>query len=115
MAIPHDVEVTFTLLPTEHGGRSKGVFSGYRPQFYYGNHDWDSAYEFIDFGAGQEVPLGQEVRAFIGFLSPDEHHGKLEVGTAFLIREGNKVVGFGSVRRILELPQSAARIRSYPS
>lgn len=61
-----DVEVLVTFLPTEHGGRSTGVVSGYRPQFYYRNHDWDAEYVFDE----NPVPLGRQVRAYLAFLSP---------------------------------------------
>lgn len=53
---PRDVEVGVTFLPTEHGGRSRGMYSGYRPQFYYGSHDWDSVFSFPEYEESQEVP-----------------------------------------------------------
>lgn len=109
---PRDVEVSVTFLLSEHGGRSQGVYSGYRPQFYYNNHDWDGEYFFPDFGVDQEVPLGRAVRAYVGFISPQEHDAKLRVGSPFLVREGNRVVGFGSVTQILDLPASAERARA---
>ena len=103
-----DVEVLVTFLPTEHGGRSSGVVSGYRPQFYYRNHDWDAEYAFDE----ELVPLGRQVRAYLAFLSPQEHDGHLAPGVAFLVREGQKVVGYGVVTELLELSKSAARVRA---
>lgn len=102
-----DVEVMITFLPTEHGGRT-GVRSGYRPQFYYGGHDWDAVQHYPDF---EEVQPGETVRAYLCFLSPDEHFGKLEPGTVFLIREGNRTVGYGKVTQLLGLEVSARRAR----
>ena len=106
---PRDVEVFVTFLPTEDGGRPNGVVSGYRGQFYYGAHDWDGEYTFPDH---DQVPLGVSVRAHLAFLSPHEHEGLLAVGTPFLVREGQKVVGYGSVTQLIDLPESAARARA---
>jgi len=103
-----DVEFLVTFLPTEHGGRSSGVVSGYRPQFYYRNHDWDAVYAFDK----EPVPLGRQVRAYLAFLSPQEHDGHLTPGVPFLVREGQKVVGYGVVTQLLELSKSAARVRA---
>jgi translation elongation factor EF-Tu-like GTPase len=106
---PRDVEVEITFLPTEHGGRRGPAFNDYRPQFYYAGHDWDASHEYPDVG---QVNPGDTVRAYLCFLSPQEHAGKLKPGTAFLIREGQKVVGYGSVTCILDLETSAAAARN---
>ena len=106
MARPRDIEVTLTLLPTEHGGRNGPAFSGYRPQFYYSGQDFDGVHEYPDVGS---VNPGDTVKAFIVFLSPAYHLGKLKPGTAFLIREGQRVVGYGAVTQILDLEASAKR------
>jgi len=107
MAPARDIEVQLTLLPSEHGGRQGPVFSGYRPQFYYDGHDWDAQHEYPDV---KVVYPGQTVRAYLTMLSPESHVGKLGPGMAFLIREGNKTVGYGSVVRLLELEASAKRV-----
>jgi elongation factor Tu len=104
-----DIEVEITFLPTAHGGRSGPAFSGYRPQFYYAGHDWDAEHEYPD---SESVQPGQTVRAYLTFLSPQEHVGKLHPGKAFLIREGNKTVGYGSVLAILNLESSARHVGS---
>lgn len=108
MKRPRDIEVVVTFLPTEHGGRRGPVCSGYRPQFYYAGHDWDALHEYPDV---ELVNLGDTVRAFLSFLSPEEHIGKVKPGMAFLIREGQKIVGYGSVIRLLELEESAEAAR----
>lgn len=102
-----DIEVEITFLPTEHGGRRSPAFSGYRPQFYYGGHDWEAHHEYPDV---VQVNPGETVRAFLTFLSPDKHVGKVMPGMPFLIREGQRVVGYGCVRQILDLEKSAAAI-----
>lgn len=107
--IPEDVEAVRTLLPTEHGGRSTPVMSDYRPQFYYNGHDWDARHAYPDV---DRVNPGDTVRVILGFMSPDEHFGRLQVGSPFLIREGQKIVGYGAITRILELERSASRARA---
>ena len=99
-----DVEVEIYFLPSEHGGRRGPAFRGYRPQFYYRGHDWDAVYEYPD---SEAVMPGETARAYLSFLSPTEHVGKVAEGMPFLIREGNRTVGYGSVRTVLGLPRSA--------
>jgi translation elongation factor EF-Tu-like GTPase len=57
----------------------------------------------------KQVNPGDTVRAFLGFLSPAEHVGKVYPGMEFEIREGVRTVGRGHVLRILELEESASR------
>lgn len=106
--LPPDIEAEITFLLPEDGGRSHPAFNGYRPQFFYAGHDWDAVQEYPDVS---QVNPGDTVRAHLWFLSPDEHAGKLRPGAAFLIREGRRVVGFGSVITVINLEQSAVRIR----
>ena len=106
MPIPKDVEAKIYFLTTEEGGRSVPAYSNYRPQFYYNDHDWDAPHIYPDV---ERVNPGDTVRAYLGFLSPKEHWGKLYVGMKFLIREGSRTVGRGVITKILELEQSAKR------
>jgi len=105
--MPQDVEVRLTLLKTEDGGRSCPLVqsASYRPQFHYDGNDWDCVVEIAE----ETVAPGESVVAIISFLSPDQHYGKLDVGSPFLLREGVRVVGYGSVARLLNLEQSALR------
>ena len=96
------VEVELTLLPTGHGGRQHPAGQGYRPQFYYGNSDWDAIYEYL---IDKEVPLGELILAHLTFLSPEYHRGKVFVGMPFLLREGNRTVGYGRVTALLGLEE----------
>lgn len=102
-----DVEAEITLLPTEHGGRASAVQSGYRPQFYYDGHDWDAIHSYPD---GPEVRPGDTARVYLSFLSPNEHVGRLHAGKVFLLREGNRVVGYGTITRIVDLAVSVKRV-----
>lgn len=102
-----DIECEVTYIPTEAGGRKKPAFSGYRPQFYYDGHDWDAIQNYPDV---EQVNPGDTVRVIFTFLSPDQHFGKIEPGTLFLIREGTRTVGYGKVTKILDLEKSAKAI-----
>ncbi len=82
-----------------------------RAQFDYGGHDWDAQHEYPDVS---QVHPGETVRASLTFLSPAQHVGKFRPGLPFLIREGQRVVGYGCVRRILDLENSAAAGRTEP-
>jgi translation elongation factor EF-Tu-like GTPase len=99
-----DIDAEITFLPTKDGGRNGPAFSGYRPQFYYDGHDWDAIHTYPDV---KQVNPGDTVRAFSSFISPECHCGKLWPGNLFLIREGQRVVGYGIVKQIIELETSA--------
>ena len=99
-----DIEAEITFLPTKDGGRSRPVFDNYRPQFYYAGGDWDAPHEYPDV---EQVNPGDTVRAYLCFLSPHAHLGKIYPGMAFLIREGPRIVGYGSVLKIMDLERSA--------
>jgi translation elongation factor EF-Tu-like GTPase len=99
-----DIEVVMTFLHTEEGGRKSPAFSGYRPQFYYDGKDWDAQHTYIGV---EQVNPGDTVTAQLKFLSPQNHVGKIAVGTEFLIREGNRTVATGRVTKILHLEENA--------
>jgi hypothetical protein len=58
-----------------------------------------------------EVNPGDTVRAYLGFLSPKEHLGKIYPDMLFEIREGARTVGRGKVTKIIELEASANRVK----
>src|SRR5438067_3940392 len=93
-----NIEVEVTFLPPEHGGRHRAVSSGYRPQFYYGGEDWDATYLFPE---GIPVHPGETVTAEVIFLSPQFHQDRVFPGMPFLVREGNRVIGYGRILRLL--------------
>ena len=105
---PRDFEAEVTFLATEAGGRHEPAFSGYRPQFFYDGHDWDAIQLYPDV---EQVNPGDTVRVYFAFLSPAAHIGKLVPGKMFLLREGQKIVGYGNVTRILDLEESARKVR----
>ncbi len=104
MARRPDIEGEVTFIPTEAGGRSGPVSSGYRPQFYYDGDDRDAIQEYPDV---EHVSPGDTARVIFSFGSPEAHWGKVNPGMMFLIREGSRTVGYGRVTRVLELEHSA--------
>jgi translation elongation factor EF-Tu-like GTPase len=109
MSTRRDAEAIVTFLPTEHGGRRGPVFTDYRPQFYYAGQDWDAPHEYPDV---KQVNPGETVRAYLAFLSPQHHVGKVKPGMPFLIREGQQIVGYGAITQVLDLEKSAEAARS---
>ena len=101
-----DVEVSLEFLSTDEGGRVSAVRNGYRPQFHYDGQDWDAAHEYPDV---EQVLPGQRARAFLTFLSPSKHLGKVAPGKPFEIREGSRIVARGRVEKLLDLVESASR------
>lgn len=102
---PKDIEVEITFLSTNDGGRKYPARSGeYRPQFYYNGHDWDAIHVYPE---KEWVYPGETTVAYLSFLNPQVHIGKIQFGMNFLIREAQRVVAKGYVKRILDLPKRA--------
>ena len=94
---PRHVEVELQFLPSEAGGRIGPVSTGYRPQFFYNGLDYEAAHTYPDVAF---VNPGDSARAYLGFARPQEHVGKLKVGTVFLVREGQRTVAYGRVTAV---------------
>ena len=97
MAIPRHIEAQIYYLTTDEGGRKTPVNSGYRGQFHYDGIDVDAPQEFPD---GLQAKLGEEVRAYLAFLTPEISLPKMHVGKKFLVREGARTVGRGVVTQV---------------
>lgn len=109
---PHDIEVELHFLAAERGGRNAPAFTGYRPQFFYNGADWDAVHTYPGVSI---VNPGDTVRAYLGFLSPNEHLGHISVGMPFLIREGSRIIAYGKVTRIVDLAESAQKSQGWAS
>lgn len=105
-----DIVADISYLKTEDGGKKIPVKTGYRPQFYYNNNDWDAVQEYFEV---EWVHPGERAKARVSFLSPDEHLGKLNMGDHFLLREGQRIVAYGHVIEILDLEVSAIRTANW--
>lgn len=110
--MPEHIQVELTLLPSEHGGRKSPVSSGYRPQFYYQGDDWDAAQTYPGV---EQVRPGDTVTANLSFFCPEAHRGKLFASMPFLIREGNHVVGYGRITRILDPRMTVEAMQGMPA
>jgi len=74
------------------------IFSGLRSQFYYMGRDWDCVISFED-----EKLFSKELNdVYLTLLSPDLQKDNIKVGMPFLLREGARVIAFGSVLEINE-------------
>jgi elongation factor Tu len=107
--IPQDIEAVLNFLRAEEGGRTRPVFTGYRPQFYYGGEDWDAAHTFLGV---EQVNRGETVTAQLKFFRPQNHVGRIAVGMEFQLREGKRCVATGRVTKILHLDENAAKVRN---
>ena len=103
--VPRDVRAEIFVIPTDQGGRSSPIFTGYRPQFYYSENDWVVSIicETLD-GVGP----GSEGEIDIGFMSPKDHVGKVVSGLDFELREGTRTIAKGKVVNLIDLSFSAS-------
>ncbi|MCF6244674.1 MAG: hypothetical protein L3J43_06520 [Sulfurovum sp.] len=102
-----DIEVELYFLLPEEGGRTTPITKNtiYRPQFYYNKRDWVADHQYPDIDT--KIYPGDTVKAFLTFMSPQEHINKVFKGMEFLIREGSRTVARGKIVRILELGLSS--------
>ena len=92
---PH-AEAMIVYLRPEDGGRKTAPASGYRGQFHYEGADWDAIQSF----KAPTAKLGEPVDVYLRFCNPSAHRGRLQVGTAFEIREGPRTVGRGLITQV---------------
>ena len=104
---PPDIEAEIRLKTTEEGGRTSSVYTEYRPQFVYNDTHWVAIHVYPDV---DEVRPGDTVRAYLYFLSPDQHLGVVHEQMNFDIMEGARVGGEGTITRILNLSANAERV-----
>jgi translation elongation factor EF-Tu-like GTPase len=104
---PRDIEAQITFLTSDYGGRKTPARTGYRPQFSYDGQDWDAIQTYPE---REAVYPGETVIAYLTFLSPDHHKGKLYAGKEFQVREGTRVVATGVVTKILQLDSRTGRL-----
>jgi elongation factor Tu len=97
---PRDIEAQITFLPTAQGGKRKPVTTGYFVQFVYDGQNWDAIHTYPD---REWVNPGDCVTAYLAFLTPEHHRGKLYPGKKFEVREGSHIVATGIVTKIIEL------------
>ena len=85
---------------TEQGGRKTSAHSGYRPQvkFDFTEMQTSGQQTFLD---KEFVSPGDTVNAKIRILSVDYFANKLTEGMQFEFREGDKIIGAGLIKQII--------------
>jgi len=106
-----DILATITLFSTAEGGRTTPALTGYRPQLRYGENGWSAIHEYIGTDA---VDPGQTVQAFLTFMSSEPHEGKLFPGLTFDLCEGSRVIGKGTIIKILNQYLAASGEQEHP-
>ena len=103
MAIPvrtPDIEAEIRFLTAQEGGRSTPCLSGYRPNHDFGLNGMlnDATHQYI---GKESVAPGETALAHIWFLVPDYQLGMLYEGFKFTVQEGNRIVGYGFITKVL--------------
>jgi len=98
MDLHSSFEATVVFVPPEEGGRSAPARTGYRALLRYGGIYHDSFWEFDD---ALLIEPGAITRARIGLLHPELLVGRIAPGDQFEVCEGVRVVGRGTVSRLL--------------
>ena len=99
MAGPPHIETEIEFLTTEAGGKTRPARSGFWPLFTYQGQNWISEHAYPD---QEEVRPGDTAKAYIRFLSPHEHSGKVYVGMPFEVNEGVQTIGHGTVTKVFD-------------
>ena len=94
---PHtDYEGQVYVLTSEEGGRHTPFFTGYRPQFYFRTTDVTGVANLAE-GVEMCMP-GDHTTMTIALITPIA----MEEGLRFAIREGGRIVGAGTVAKIIK-------------
>ena len=113
------IECSITFLSVAEGGRSSPPQflsgDGYRPHLVIGDPNQRQAvmgdgnrlveeYIGVAFHQGPEAPeAGEELSVMLTLMNfPNAMYGRLRPGVSFTVREGRKIVGYGTVRRWLD-------------
>ncbi|GMA99473.1 hypothetical protein [Pelosinus sp. IPA-1] len=93
-----DVEVLFTFLKIEEGGRKYPCCSGYRPaHLIKDDYLTTGVHHYHD---KQEVAPGESVTGTITFISPEAYPHCLWEEKVMNIQEGSHIVGYAKVTKI---------------
>ncbi len=91
-------------LPTE-GGRSIGIYSGYRPNHFFRLDEEDDREECfmgeVSFEEPDILELGKAYEVNVRFILSQRIEPYLEIGKKWLINEGSTNVGTGEIIRFL--------------
>lgn len=95
-----DFKASLKYKTIEEGGRETAVKSGYRPtlKFNFDEMLTSGIQTFID---KEQVHPGESVDAYIKILSEPHFYGRLEEGIGFVFTEGDRTIGTGVIKEIL--------------
>lgn len=108
-----DIEAEVRLLPTEEGGKTKPVLSGYRPQhLIMEGYQTSGEHQYLDL---DQVNPGGKGLANIWFISPEVYPKTLWVGREIEMREGSRVLGWAKVTKVFntDLESGTKEVRKW--
>lgn len=82
------------FIPYEHGGRQNPPLLIYTSQLYYNGEDWSCRYT-----SEVDHKFSKLTKVTLTFLA-EEAKNNIKLNMPFLIREGNKTVGYGVIDSI---------------
>ena len=93
----YNLTAKITLFPTAEGGRTRPVYSGYRPSLAFSTEKhYCGEIELLD---KDELKPGETSNVFIKLLPASSIRRNLKLNDAFTITEGNKIVGAGVIEK----------------
>jgi translation elongation factor EF-Tu-like GTPase len=100
-AIPtRRIAASLHLLPTAEGGRKTAINEDvYRPQFHLGPFNASCIVDRID---QRTLAPGQQGEVEMRILNPQRFGDALAAGGRFEIKEGLRVVGWGTITQVKE-------------
>ncbi len=84
---------TIRLYPSESGGKTHAIHTGYRPNHNFGSPENHLAIGQVYSEPDQPLSPGASSMALIRFFPTPELRDSLHVGTTWLIQEGPYIVG----------------------
>ena len=101
----HELEGMVYVIPSEYGGRSSAIISGYRGQFFWHIND-ESCTDWLadSYFERDKVQPGQSSRIKIRLAGTIVELGKsrgMPTGSQFALREGSRIVAVGVITESL--------------
>ena len=92
-----DLEADITFLTSAEGGRTRPIYSGYRPAHLVKDNYLTTGIHHYE---KDEVQPGDTVIGTIRFLSPEAYPKSLWLEKIIRIQEGSRLIGFAKVIEI---------------
>lgn len=97
------------LLPPNEGGRSMPITGSYRPNHnFFGPDDRTMTVGFIDLPEGTALEPGEAIDLPMTFWDWPGLAGQIHPGREWRIQEGLRLVGFGTILKVLTLLDGAS-------